>query len=133
MSERLNKIHLIICTIAATIIAIGFIAVHVYDFSHGLFTMAMWVSITIVLFYFIGHLVRAFLINQVFELAVDDTPPDLEESGETEGDGEILVSLDIPEDTMVDPPEMLMATQFDEGDFETLSLDGFPDEAFAKS
>ena len=71
MTERLNKVHLIICTIAASIIAIGFIAVHVYDVTHGLFTMAMWVSISIVLFYFIGHMVRAFLINRVF--AEDET------------------------------------------------------------
>ena len=86
MSERLNKVHLIICTIAASIIAIGFIAVHVYDVTHGLFTMAMWVSISIVLFYFIGHMVRAFLITRVFT------------EEEKEADEEVLDILDVPEE-----------------------------------
>lgn len=109
MSERLNKVHLIICTIAAVIIAIGFIAVHVYDVTHGLFTMAMWVSISIVLFYFIGHMVRAFLINRVFTVPEED-----------EGEDGVVDILDGSEgeEVVVDSPEeseVLMFAPDDDG------------------
>ena len=110
MSERLRKVHLIISTIAATIVAIGFIVIHVYGETHGLLLMAMWVSIAIVLFYFIGHMARAFLITSVFELSDEDGGENGEELADAgEPEDEIMVSvadddMDMPEDTMYEVP-----------------------------
>ena len=109
MSERLNKVHLIISSIAAAIVAVGFIVIHVYGETHGLLLMAMWVSIAIILFYFIGHLARAFLITKVFVIPGEDEEEDASESsgeGESE-DGIITITLDemdMPEDTMMHAP-----------------------------
>ena len=106
MSERLNKVHLIISSIAATIVAIGFIVIHVYGETHGLLLMAMWVSIAIILFYFIGHLARAFLITKVFVIPGEDEELDFSEFSDEDVD-EVMVSLDdmdMPEDTMIHAP-----------------------------
>ena len=109
MSERLNKVHLIISTIAATVVAIGFIVIHVYFETHGLLLMAMWVSISIVLFYFIGHIVRAFLVTKVFpeeeggESAEDSADEALADSASEE----IVVAAD------ADVPELAMSLPLD--------------------
>ena len=105
MSERLNKVHLIISLIAAIVVAIGFIVIHVYGMTHGLLLMAMWVSIAIILFYFVGHLARAFLITKVF--VIPDEDEDAEESseeGESEDEIMVLVDMEEPEDTMIHSP-----------------------------
>ena len=109
MSERLNKVHLVISTIAATVVAIGFIVIHVYGETHGLLLMAMWVSIAIILFYFVGHLARAFLITKVFVIPEESEDGDSEEStGESESEDEIITitldEMDMPEDTMAHAP-----------------------------
>ena len=107
MSERLNKVHLVISTIAATVVAIGFIVIHVYGETHGLLLMAMWVSIAIILFYFVGHLARAFLITKVFVIPDESENGDASETlGEGEADDVIMVSVDMemPEDTMIHAP-----------------------------
>ena len=107
MSERLNKVHLVISTIAATIVAIGFIVIHVYGETHGLLLMAMWVSIAIILFYFVGHLARAFLITKVFVIPDESEDGEAEESsGDEESEDELMVSVDMemPEDTMIHAP-----------------------------
>ena len=107
MSERLNKVHLVISTIAATIVAIGFIVIHVYGETHGLLLMAMWVSIAIILFYFVGHLARAFLITKVFVIPEEVDYEGLAEfSDEAEAEDVIMVSVDMemPEETMINAP-----------------------------
>ena len=107
MSERLNKVHLVISTIAAAVVAIGFIVTHVYGETHGLLLMAMWVSIAIILFYFIGHLARAFLIAKVFIMPDEDEEAEtLESVYESQSQDEIMVSVDteMPEDTMTHAP-----------------------------
>ena len=105
MSERLNKVHLVISTVAAAVVAIGFIVIHIYGETHGLLLMAMWVSIAIILFYFVGHLARAFLITKVFVIP-DEDGEDEEFFGEGDADDEIMVSVDmeLPDDTMVHAP-----------------------------
>ena len=122
MSERLNKAHLIICTIAAAVIAGGFVAQHVYDVSHGLFTMAMWVSIAIVLFYFIGHIVRSFLISKVFVAADENNGQDENAVAEELLDEEIMVTLDeeTHDDTMYTPPQADTDTEHTEEAFAEL-------------
>ena len=109
MSERLNKVHLVISTIAATVVAIGFIVIHVYDETHGLLLMAMWVSIAIILFYFIGHMARAFLITKVFVMPDEEEEAEtLESVFESQKEDEIMVSVDMemPEDTMMHAPSL---------------------------
>ena len=106
MSERLNKAHLIISLIAAIVVAIGFIVIHVYDVTHGLLLMAMWVSIAIILFYFIGHLARALLITNVFPVPEEEGDAE-ESSGEGDSDDEVVVPADyeMPEDdVMINSP-----------------------------
>ena len=120
MSERLNKVHLIICTIAATVVAIGFIVIHVYDETHGLLLMAMWVSIAIVLFYFIGHMARAFLINRVF-VEADESVAENDEKDETGPEEEIMVLVDdndteAGENTMLEMPSTDLDSFLDEED-----------------
>ena len=107
MSERLNKVHLVISTIAAAVVAIGFIVIHVHTETHGLLLFAMWVSIAIILFYFIGHLARAFLITKVFPIPDESEEDEIDELfGEGETEDEIMVSVDMemPEDTMMHAP-----------------------------
>ena len=108
MSERLNKVHLVISTIAATVVAVGFIVIHVYDETHGLLLFAMWVSIAIILFYLIGHLARAFLITKVFVMPDEDEEVEtLESVYASQLEDEIMVSVDeeVPEDTMMHAPD----------------------------
>lgn len=67
-SERLEKIHLIICTLVAFCLTVGFVVqavLYAPTGFEGLFTMAIWVSSSIVIFYFIGWVARALLINIV--------------------------------------------------------------------
>ena len=107
MSERLNKVHLIISTIAATVVAFGFIVIHVYGVTHGWFLAAMWVNIAIILFYFIGHVARAFMITKVFPISEEGEDEDDEEFTEdSESEDEIMVSVDmeVPDDTMMHTP-----------------------------
>ena len=107
MSERLNKVHLVISTIAAAVVAIGFILIHVHLETHGLLLFAMWVSIAIILFYFIGHLARAFLITKVFVVPDESEDEDAEELyGEDEDEIMVSVDTEMPEDTMVRAPEL---------------------------
>ena len=105
MSERLNKVHLVISSIAATVIAIGFIVIHVHGETHGLLLFAMWVSVAIILFYFIGHLARAFLVTKVFPLPEESVCEELFEEGELEEEIMVSVDMEMPEDTMMHAPE----------------------------
>ena len=66
MSYQLNRVHLLICIFAGIVLAAGFVWHIFFRLPHSLFTMALWVSSAIVLFYFIGHIIRSVLINQVF-------------------------------------------------------------------
>ena len=118
MSERLNKVHLIICTIAATVVAIGFIVIHVYDETHGLLLMAMWVSIAIVLFYFIGHMARAFLISRVFVETDEGTGENDEDPVlVTDPEEEIIISSHDDETGMLEVPGMDLNNGIDEDEF----------------
>lgn len=66
MSYRLNRIHIIICILAATVLAAGFVWHLVIGIPSSLFTFAMWISGAIIVFYIIGTFVRAILIKKVF-------------------------------------------------------------------
>lgn len=66
MSYQLNKLHLLICILAAFTITAGFIIHNLLGNPFGLFTMVLWVCSVIVVFYFIGHMARGYLINSVF-------------------------------------------------------------------
>jgi hypothetical protein len=66
VSYQLNKVHLLICIFAGLILAGGFVWHLFFGLSFRLFTMALWVSLAIVMFYFVGHVARSILINKVF-------------------------------------------------------------------
>jgi len=61
MPERLDKIHLLICILAAASVTAACII-----WQEAVFWWLLWVSGVIVVFYFIGHIVRSYLMNQVF-------------------------------------------------------------------
>ncbi|MCL2355678.1 MAG: hypothetical protein FWC70_00795 [Defluviitaleaceae bacterium] len=66
MSYQLNRIHLLISVLAGVVIAGAFVWTIFFDMPRHLFTMTFWVSITIVVFYFVGHFVRSYLLTNVF-------------------------------------------------------------------
>ena len=125
MSERLNKVHLIISLIAAIVVAIGFILIHVYGVTHGWFLATMWVNIAIILFYLIGHVARAFLITKVFVMP-DEDESDYDEDAfeDIETDDEIMVSVDMeePGDSMIHAPDF-------DGDIDGLNGNDLADES----
>jgi len=88
MSYQLNKSHLLICIVAALVITAGFIIHHLLGLPFGLFTMALWVSLVIVIFYVVGHIARAILIGGVFtpEETTELTEEESEEEAELEGE-----------------------------------------------
>ena len=63
---QLNRAHLLICIFAGFVLTGGFVWHLFFDFPYTLFSMALWVSSAIVLFYFLGLIARSFLISQVF-------------------------------------------------------------------
>ncbi|MCL2577419.1 MAG: hypothetical protein FWE27_05135 [Defluviitaleaceae bacterium] len=66
MSYQLNRVHLLICVFAALVLAGGFVWLIFFGDPFPLFTMAMWVSAGIIIFYIIGQFARSFLIAKVF-------------------------------------------------------------------
>lgn len=60
--ERMSKLHLYITLIAALVVTVVSILCNV-----SLYHMSVWVSVTIVVFYVIGQVVRIYLTNKVFQ------------------------------------------------------------------
>ena len=106
MPKIIEKLHLLICIFAAIIITAAFVIIE-----HGepLFRSALWVSSTIVIFYFVGCAVKDFVVNRIFpewlevekkeedsELDEDETDDDTEsddsptEAGELSGLDDLL-------------------------------------------
>ncbi|MCL2216054.1 MAG: hypothetical protein FWB91_03430 [Defluviitaleaceae bacterium] len=113
MSYQLNKSHLLICILAALVITAGFIIHYLVGSPFPLFNMALWVSLVIVIFYFVGHIARAILIHNVF------APAEIEELIDEEL--ELEVGEEVPdvvmEYTPVEPPvteQDLVAFESDE-------------------
>jgi len=104
LSPRLNKSHLIISILAAVVILAGFVAQTLIGDASYPFRVAMWVSIAIVVFYFIGTIIRYYLISQVFMIDLEPVEIDVEEQPE----GETLETFDetgdIQEEMMFEAP-----------------------------
>jgi hypothetical protein len=66
MSYQLNKAHLLICIFAGLVLTGGFVWLLFFGSPFPLFSMAMWVSASIVVFYVVGHFARSILIRDVF-------------------------------------------------------------------
>ena len=71
MSPRLNKSHLIVSVLAAAVILAGFVTQTLIGEASYPFRVAMWVSIAIVTFYFIGTIIRYYLISKVFMIDLE--------------------------------------------------------------
>jgi hypothetical protein len=103
MSYQLNRAHLLICIFAGLVLCGGFVWHIFFRPSFTLFTMALWVSSAIVLFYFVGKIVRSYLISEVFVPIVDDY--NFEEDEEYQA---FVASLENngeePADVMLDDP-----------------------------
>lgn len=74
MPEKLEKLHIYICICAALVVTGISIAKQV-----SLYRMSIWVSVTIVVFYGLGQMVRLFLTNWVFQQIEEATITDTEE------------------------------------------------------
>jgi hypothetical protein len=86
-SWRLEKSHLIISTIAAFAMAVGFVVRGVINAPTGfvgLFNMAVWVSASIVIFYILGSFAKAFLVNNVFATPETENLEEVESELNTE-------------------------------------------------
>jgi hypothetical protein len=66
MTYRLNRVHLLITAFAGVVLSGGFVYHRFFAMPHTLFSMALWVSSGLVLFYCIGFFARAYLIQNVF-------------------------------------------------------------------
>lgn len=66
MSYQLNRVHLLICVFAGLVVTGGFVWHIFFEMPRTLFTMAFWISAALVLFYFVGHIVRSYLLAHVF-------------------------------------------------------------------
>lgn len=84
-SERMEKVHLFICAIAAFATTAGFIVLTLTGQPPEPMLAARWVSLSIVIFYCVGRLVKAFLFGYVFAI------PDTMELEETEASSEQLM------------------------------------------
>ncbi|MCL1844016.1 MAG: hypothetical protein FWF79_09400 [Defluviitaleaceae bacterium] len=106
MSYQLNRVHLLICIFAALVLTAGFVWHIFFSMPYSLFTMALWVSSAIVLFWCIGHFIRSFLIKEVFvpleeEYNFDDDPEYQAIMGITPAE---QIEFDAPEGVMFDDP-----------------------------
>jgi len=117
--ERLNKVHIILCILAAFVLTAGFLINRLLGYPFAEFTMALWVSLVIVVFYIFGLIVRQFLISSVFMIGVENG---IEEPGETEGAIDITGSMDNG------MPDGTMAYDFSMGSMGDTDLDSFGDD-----
>ena len=67
MSYRLYKSHLLICIFAALMLTGGFVWQMFFSIPIPFIARIIWICSGIVIFYFIGHIARAILINDVFK------------------------------------------------------------------
>lgn len=119
MPENFSKVHLIISAVAAAVVAAGFIVIHVYSYTHGLFLMAFWVSLAIVLFYCVGLFAQAFLASSLY-------PAEEKEGGDADSESKADAAEPRPEAELLPeygeaPQGMMQAPEFfgdDEGFFE---------------
>ena len=116
-TERLEKIHLVICTIAAFVMTAGFVVRALLSPPTGfptLFSMAMWVSLSIIVFYVVGIFVKAFLVNNVFAMPESSDLEEIEASANTELIDEAPpIQDDVYDDTIYDDA-MLESAVFSE-------------------
>lgn len=109
MSYQLNRVHLLLCIFAGLMLAGGFVYLLFFGLPPTLFTMALWVSSGIVLFYCIGHFVRSFLIQKVF---VPQEEYDFSQDEEYQAFMESLnAEPEPPKDVMLEDP---MQMEFDD-------------------
>ncbi|MCL2203224.1 MAG: hypothetical protein FWB88_04735 [Defluviitaleaceae bacterium] len=96
--ERYDKLHIFICMIVAVVI----ITVCLIR-QESLFIMAMWTSIAIVFFWFLGNLVRYYIITRIFP------PPEIEEINYDELLMDDMLE-ELPEEVMADAPANVPAS-----------------------
>ncbi|MCL1846174.1 MAG: hypothetical protein FWF77_09755 [Defluviitaleaceae bacterium] len=66
MPYQINRVHLLICVLAGTVITGGFVWLIFFDLPHATFRMIFWINVTLVAFYFIGQFARSYLLANVF-------------------------------------------------------------------
>jgi len=79
LDERFNKIHLMVCIVAAASVIVACIIR-----GENLYTMALLASVAIIVFYFIGNMVRYYIVTRIFPAP----PSEDEEAANGEASGE---------------------------------------------
>jgi len=91
--ENYDKFHIFVCFIVAiTMISICLVR------GETLFAMAMWTSIAIVVFWYIGNLGRYYIVTRIFP------PPEEQEFVYDESMYDELMAEENPEEVMADAP-----------------------------
>jgi hypothetical protein len=86
--QRFDKFHLLTCIIAAASVTLACIIRR-----ESLFTMALWASVAIMVFYVLGNLVRYYFVTRVFpppEAEGTDESTASDGTQETDADGNII-------------------------------------------
>ena len=83
MPKIIEKLHLLICIFAAIVITAAFLIIRQ---GAPLFTSALWVSGTIVVFYFVGCAVKDFVVNRIFPEWLEEEEEKKEEDSEFDED-----------------------------------------------
>jgi len=105
-------VHLLICIFAGLVLASGFVWHLFFGLAFNLFTMALWVSSGIIMFYFVGQIARSILIKKVFVPVADeyDFSEDEEYKAFVEG---LETKVEEPKNVMFDDP-MQDSMEFDD-------------------
>ncbi|MCL1878794.1 MAG: hypothetical protein FWF80_08040 [Defluviitaleaceae bacterium] len=122
MTYQINRMHLLICILAGTVISGGFVWFIFFDLPRTLFHMAFWVSLAIVVFYFIGCFVRGYLLANVF---LEDKGYNFEEDEEYQAfvanlEGRMLDPADLMTEEPIEFVDPLEGEEFDDAFSETL-------------
>ena len=89
MPDKLEKLHLYICVAAALIVTVISILRH-----ETLYRMSVWVSVTIIVFYGIGWIIRTFLMNLFLQQQEKDRRADAEAAEGEKGDSDLTDTHD---------------------------------------
>ena len=93
MPKIIEKLHLLICIFAAIVITAAFLIIRQ---GVPLFESALWVSGTIVVFYFVGCAAKDFIVNRIFPEWLEEEKKEEDELDEDETEDTETESDDSP-------------------------------------
>ena len=67
-NSRLDKLHIYLCIIAAFTATVVCIVTH-----ESLYRMCVWITLSIIVFYILGQIMRFYIVNKIFPKAEEET------------------------------------------------------------